>query len=103
MLHLSHPAGHESEPDVGRVEGVIPRREGKTLTWCEIRGKLGERIEVWTSEDDRERIVLDMAESRRIADGGACLDAHLSPHAAIVIGEALAAAGRRAVAWSTPR
>jgi len=63
------------------------------ITWCSTTATLGEAVEVWTTDTDAEQILLEITDKAR----GRCLNAHLSPEAARIVGRALIAAAERAL------
>ncbi len=75
---------------------------GDSTIWTVADGLQGERVEVWTTDADRQRIVLELAERAPIGRGGECLDAHLSPAAARRVGQALIAAADAATTTCQP-
>ena len=71
---------------------MIGIEAGDSTIWTVADEMLGGRVEVWTTDADPGRIVLELAERTPIERGGECLDAHLSPEAARRVGQALIAA-----------
>ena len=79
MLHLT-----PTEPD------TIPRREGGCLIWAEVRTRLGDTIEVSTTDASADCVIVE------IGQGPDAIDCHLTRHQARTVAQALlAAAGER--------